>query len=219
MNVDAVASASAIAAARSESRVLVLHTAAGRVGAMDVGCTTEGGIGAALDGADVVCNLGADEIDVPDGPFVIYQGSHGDRGAHRADVILPAAAWTEENGLFVNTEGRPQLAVRAAFPPGDARENWAILRAVSGQLGTPLPYDNLAALRQALVAAHPHLAEIDLVPANEPGKIAAGDLGTGDFAEAVSDHDLVNPVCRASELMAELSSLARARNQPPMAAE
>ncbi|MDY6858277.1 MAG: NADH-quinone oxidoreductase subunit NuoG, partial [Pseudomonadota bacterium] len=98
---------------------LVLHTAAGRVGAMDAGCVTEGGIDAALDGAEVVYNLGADEIEIAEGPLVIYQGSHGDRGAHRADIILPGAAYTEEQGLFVNTEGRPQLALRAGFPPGE----------------------------------------------------------------------------------------------------
>ena len=85
--------------------------------------------------------------------FVIYQGSHGDRGAHRADVILPGAAYTEENGLFVNTEGRPQLALRAGFAPGEAKENWAILRALSAETGATLPYDSLAQLRQALVAS------------------------------------------------------------------
>ena len=89
----------------------------------------------------------------PPGPFVIYQGSHGDRGAHRADVILPGAAWAEEPGIYVNTEGRPQMANRAGFPPGDARENWAILRALSAQVGTALPFDSLAALRAQMVAA------------------------------------------------------------------
>ena len=131
---------------KGDSRFLVLHTAASRVGAMDLGCVTEGGIAAALD-ADVIYNLGADEIDLPNGAFVIYQGSHGDRGAHRADVILPGAAWTEEPGIFVNTEGRPQMANRAGFPPGEARENWAILRALSAVLGRQLPFE--LALRAA----------------------------------------------------------------------
>ena len=98
----------------------------------------------------MIYNLGADEVDIPQGATVIYQGSHGDKGAARADIILPAAAWTEENGLFVNTEGRPQLAMRASFPPGEAKENWAILRALSTELGNTLPYDSLAALRKAL---------------------------------------------------------------------
>jgi NADH-quinone oxidoreductase subunit G len=122
-------------AADTGSGLLILHTAAGRVGALDVGAVTEGGLAAAVDGADVIYNLGADEVDIAPGAFVIYQGSHGDRGAHRADLILPGAAWTEEQGLFVNTEGRPQLALRAGFPPGEAKENWAILRALSPELG------------------------------------------------------------------------------------
>lgn len=128
----------------AQAKLMILQTAAARVGAMDVGAVTEGGLDAALDGADVVFNLGADEIDVAPGAFVIYQGSHGDRGAHRADIILPGACYTEENALFVNTEGRPQLAMRANFAPGDARENWAVLRALwrnwaSNCLGTALP--------------------------------------------------------------------------------
>jgi NADH-quinone oxidoreductase subunit G len=126
---------------------MVLHTAAGRVGALDVGAVTEGGIEAATSGADVIFNMGADEIDIDAGPTVIYMGSHGDRGAHRADIILPGAAYTEEAGLFVNTEGRPQLAQRAAFPVGDAKENWAILRALSAELGATLPWDSMAQLR------------------------------------------------------------------------
>ncbi|WP_461306197.1 NADH-quinone oxidoreductase subunit NuoG, partial [Albidovulum sp.] len=130
----------------TRSKLLVLHSAAARVGAMDVGAVTEGGLAGALDGADVVYNLGADEMEIAPGPFVIYQGSHGDRGAHRADIILPAAAWTEENGLFVNTEGRPQLAIRAGFAPGEAKENWAILRALSAEIGATQPWDSLAAL-------------------------------------------------------------------------
>ena len=95
--------------------------------------------------------FGADEVEIADGAFVIYQGSHGDRGAHRADVILPGAAYTEEQGLFVNTEGRPQLALRAGFAPGEAKENWAILRALSGEMGAALPFDSLAQLRKAMV--------------------------------------------------------------------
>ena len=199
--------------------VLVLHTAAGRVGAMDAGCTTDGGVDAALDGAEVVYNLGADEIDVPDGPFVIYQGSHGDRGAHRADVILPGAAWTEEQGLFVNTEGRPQLALRAGFPPGEAKENWAILRALSPRLGHQLPFDTLAQVRQALVKAAPQLAMIDQVPENAMDLPERGTLSDGPFAPAVTDHFLTNPIARASSLMAELSANAKARAQAPLAAE
>jgi NADH-quinone oxidoreductase subunit G len=206
-----LAAAQAIAEATA-SGFLVLHTAASRVGAMDLGFTHAGGIAAALDGAGVVYNLGADEIDIPDGPLVIYQGSHGDRGAHRADIILPAAAWTEEPGLFVNTEGRPQLALRTGFPPGEAKENWAILRALSGQMGAALPWDDLAGLRRALVAHHPHLQAIDTVPANPWQAEAPGPLGEGPFVAAVTDFYLTNPIARASPLMADLSARAATRS-------
>ncbi|MGK8235934.1 NADH-quinone oxidoreductase subunit NuoG [Roseovarius sp. MS2] len=212
--------AAVLAAAMALSgRMLVLHTAAGRVGAMDVGAVTEGGLEAAIDGADVIYNLGADEVDIAAGPLVIYQGSHGDRGAHRADVILPGAAYTEEQGLFVNTEGRPQLALRAGFAPGDAKENWAILRALSGELGAVLPYDSIAQLRQALVKAVPHLKKVDQVPANDWQPLETSALGKADFRLAIADFYLTNPIARASELMAELSANAKARGTQPMAAE
>ncbi len=200
-------------------RMLVLHTAAARVGAMDAGCTTEGGLSAALEDADVIHNLGADEIEIPQGPFVIYQGSHGDRGAHRADVILPGAAYTEEHGLFVNTEGRPQMALRAAHPPGEARENWAILRALSGEMGAALPFDSLPELRRGLVSEVPHLAGIDTVPDNGWNPVAPVELGAGQLRAAIGDFYLTNPIARASVLMAELSALARAHRQEAVAAE
>ncbi|WP_299670906.1 NADH-quinone oxidoreductase subunit NuoG [uncultured Roseobacter sp.] len=205
-------------AERSNSKVLVLHTAASRVGAMDIDATCDGGIESALQ-AEVIYNLGADEIDVPAGPFVIYQGSHGDRGAHRADIILPGAAYTEEPGLFVNTEGRPQLALRAGFAPGQAKENWAILRALSAEMGAQLPFDSIAQLRQALVKDVPHLGQIDAVPENERQPLERGALGSGDFHSAVADFYLTNPIARASELMAELSANAKARRQEALAAE
>ncbi|KPA23040.1 NADH-quinone oxidoreductase chain 3 [Shimia sp. SK013] len=200
-------------------KMMVLHTAASRVGAMDVGAVTEGGMDSALEGAEVVFNLGADEVDIAEGPFVIYQGSHGDRGAHRADVILPAAAYTEENGLFVNTEGRPQLAMRAGFAPGEAKENWAILRALSAELGATLAYDSLAQLRQALVAEVPHLAKVDQVIDNGWQLLDAKELGKGAFANAVGDFYLTNPIARASAVMAELSANAKTRNSKKIAAE
>ncbi|PZX17631.1 NADH-quinone oxidoreductase subunit G [Palleronia aestuarii] len=199
--------------------LLLLHGAASRVGAMDVGAVTDGGVGAALDGAEVVYALGADEIDVPDGPFVIYQGSHGDRGAHRADIILPAAAYTEEQGVFVNTEGRPQMALRAGFPPGEAKENWAILRALSAALDATLPFDTIGELRRAMVKAHPVLGALDDVPVNEIGTLDRGEIDASDFAPAVSDHYLVNPIMRASTLMGELSSMSKARSETALAAE
>ncbi len=204
---------------KSGAKLLVLHTAASRVGAMDIGCTTEGGIKAATEGAEVIYNLGADEIDIAEGAFVIYQGSHGDRGAHRADIILPGSAYTEEPGIFVNTEGRPQLALRAGFAPGEAKENWAILRALSGEMGAKLPFNSLPALRNHLTEVVPHLGEIDLVPENTWEKLEAAPLGKGPFRNAISDHYLTNPIARASSLMAELSAMAKARRETPMAAE
>jgi len=185
---------------------------------MDVDATCEGGM-EAISAADVIYNLGADEIDISDGPFVIYQGSHGDRGAHRADVILPGAAYTEESGLFVNTEGRPQMALRAGFAPGEAKENWAILRALSAELGSPLSYDTLAQLRAVLVANVPHLAEINVVPQNEVQALKAGSLGKATFRTAVSDYYLTNAITRASALMAEMSANTKARGAEKMAAE
>ena len=207
------------AAAAAGSKILVLHTAAARVGAMDVGAVTEGGLAAAADRAEVIYNLGADEVDIASGPFVIYHGSHGDRGANRADIILPGAAYTEENGLFVNTEGRPQLAMRAGFAPGEAKENWAILRALSAELGATLPWDSLAALRTALIAAHPHLGRIDEVADNVWTPLPVRDMGKATFRNAISDFYLTNPIARASKVMAELSAMQSARTQSPMAAE
>ena len=156
---------------------------------------------------------------MPRDAFVIYQGSHGDRGAHRADVILPGAAWTEEGGIFVNTEGRAQLALRAGFPPGEAKENWAILRALSAELDATLPFDTHAALRRELVKAVPHLEAIDTVPQNDWQPVEPGTLGKGEFAAAVDDFYLTNPIARASRLMAELSAQAAARRARPLAAE
>jgi len=207
------------AAAALGGGLLVLHTAASRVGAMDVGAVTDGGIDKALDGADVIYALGADEIDIPAGPTVIYQGSHGDRGAHRADIILPAACYTEEAAIFVNTEGRPQLALRANFPPGEAKENWAILRALSAELGAVLPYDSIRELRARIWKEVPHLKLFDDVPANDMVEIEAGEIGSGAFGKTVADHYLANPILRASALMAELSRNAKTRKQAPLAAE
>ncbi len=201
------------------AKLMVLHTAAARVGALDVGAVTEGGLSAAIDGAEVILNLGADELDIAAGPVVIYQGSHGDRGAHRADIILPAAAYTEENGLFVNTEGRPQLALRAGFPPGEAKENWAILRALSSEVGATLPWDSLAQLRQALVKAHPHLGRIDEVAENDWQPLPVKAPAKAEFRLAVTDFYLTNPIARASALMAELSAMAKARGTSALAAE
>jgi NADH-quinone oxidoreductase subunit G len=216
---EAVLAAAQQLAENTESKLLILHTAAARVGGMDIGFTTKGGLTSALKGAEVIYNLGADEMDIADGPFVIYQGSHGDRGAHRADVILPGATYTEESAIYVNTEGRSQMSARAGFAPGDAKENWAILRALSAELGATLPYNTLMQLRQAMFAAHPHLAAIDEVPENKWKAIKPKELGSGVFEVAVRDFYLTNPIARASQVMAELSKNASDRRKTPIAAE
>ncbi|PIB24324.1 NADH-quinone oxidoreductase subunit G [Amylibacter kogurei] len=216
---EAVLAAAQQLAANSDSKLLILHTAAARVGGMDIDFVTKGGIKTALKSPDVVFNLGADEVEIAENPFVIYQGSHGDRGAHRADIILPAAAYTEESGIFVNTEGRPQMSARAGFAPGDARENWAILRALSAELGATLPYDSLAQLRAALFAQYPHLGAIDTVPENSGSALKPKKLGKGAFKYAISEHYLTNPIARASEVMAELARNAAERKSAALAAE
>jgi NADH-quinone oxidoreductase subunit G len=197
----------------------VLHTAAARVGALDLGFVPgEGGLTAAQmtqGGVDVLFNLGADEIEIAPGAFVIYQGTHGDRGAHRADVILPGAAYTEKSGTYVNTEGRVQLANRAAFAPGDAREDWAILRALSDVLGHKLPFDSLNALRKKLYGEHPHFAAIEGIAASDVAGAVSGLAGIGGepgrepFVGPIGDFYLTNPIARASGVMAECSALAR----------
>ncbi|RYH12353.1 NADH-quinone oxidoreductase subunit NuoG [Tropicimonas sp. IMCC6043] len=216
---DAVLATALKIAEAAGSKLMILHTAAARVGAMDVGAVTEGGLAGAIDGAEVIYSLGADEVDIAEGPFVIYQGSHGDRGAHRADVILPAAAWVEESGLFVNTEGRVQMAMRAGFPPGEAKENWAILRALSAEMDAVQPWNSLGELRRALISAHPHLGKLDARPEPSGTVPEPGPLGDADFRLALGDHYLTNPIARASQLMAELSAGAKARAAAPLAAE
>ncbi len=196
----------------------VLQTAASTVGALDIGfAPTAGSLSLAqmtsAGSLDVLFSLGADDVKVADGTFVVYIGTHGDRGAHRADVILPGAAYTEKSGIFVNTEGRVQMAERAGFPPGDAREDWAVIRALSDVLGHKLPYDSLTALRQAIFKAAPHLMRIDQIEAGDAGaiKTLAGKGGTVDktpFKASVEDFYLTNPIARASAIMAECSRLA-----------
>jgi NADH-quinone oxidoreductase subunit G len=197
----------------------MLHAAASRVGALDLGLVPgAGGLNTAQmagGGVEVLFLLGADEIEVAPGAFVIYLGTHGDRGAHRADVILPGAAYPEKSAIYVNTEGRVQMTTRAAFPPGDAREDWAILRALSGVLGHTLPYDSLAQLRQILFAAHPHFMRIDQIAAGVATDIEKlANLGGGadkaPLHSAVSEFYLNNPIARASGTMAECSALANA---------
>ncbi|MGH6817943.1 MAG: NADH-quinone oxidoreductase subunit NuoG [Methylovirgula sp.] len=198
----------------------ILHTAAARAGGLDLGVVPgKGGLDAeamAKSGnLDVLFNLGADEIEIAPGAFMIYQGTHGDRGAHRADVILPGATYTEKSGLYVNTEGRVQLAERANFPPGDGREDWTILRALSAVLGKTLPFDSLHALRAKLYAAYPHFAKLDAILPGEAADIEqlaaveAGAPSAAPFISPIVDFYVTNPIARASAVMAECSALAR----------
>ncbi len=195
----------------------VLHHNAAMVGALDIGFvptdTTKADF---LTNADVVLNLGSDEAPIEAGAFVVYIGTHGDAGAHRADVILPSATYTEKSGTYVNTEGRVQMTNRATFAPGDAKEDWSILRAVSEACGAKLPFDTLAQLRSALYAKHPHMAQIDTILAGKSEDIATlatqkGKVSKNPFISPISDFYLTNPIARASSVMAECSALNAGR--------
>jgi NADH-quinone oxidoreductase subunit G len=214
----------------------VLHTAASRVAGLDMGFLPgEGGLdtagivkGAGAGELEVVFLLGADEIDTSQlgDAFVVYLGSHGDAGANRADVILPGAAYTEKPGIYVNTEGRAQLANRAIFPKGEAKEDWAILRALSEPLGAVLPYDSLDQLRAKLMSDHPTFGQIDYAPGaataagfdltalGEPGEV-----GDRAFGSVIDDYYLTNPIARASVTMAECSASLAASTDRLQAAE
>jgi NADH-quinone oxidoreductase subunit G len=205
----------------------VLHTAAARVGALDLGFVPEAGAqdlaGMMGGGVDLLWLLAADEFDTSQigaGTFVVYQGHHGDRGAARADVILPGAAYTEKNGTYVNTEGRVQRGYRAIFPPGDAREDWRILRAFSATIGHALPYDDIDQLRARMERANPVFGRVGLARfgANDlSGPAQGGDLGSAPFAPAIPDYFLTDTISRASATMAACSrSLA---TTPALAAE
>jgi NADH-quinone oxidoreductase subunit G len=196
----------------------VLHRAAARVAGLDMGFMPAAGgrdVAGILDGCrggdvEVLYLLGVDELDLADAgsAFVIYQGHHGDRGAARADVVLPGAAYTEKDGTYVNTEGRAQLGRRAVFPPGDAREDWTILRALSGVLGSPLAFNSLAELRQRMRGAHPTLGEIDIAPKAAWGAFGTvGPIAATPFSYPIGDFYRTDPISRASPTMAECSEL------------
>ncbi len=201
----------------------VLHDAASAVGGLDIGfvpgeggLATAGIVAAAGRGdLDVVILLGEDDVDMSalGSAHVVYIGTHGDAGAHRADVILPAATYTEKSATYVNTEGRVQMTARAAFPPGEAREDWAVLRALSDSLSATLPFDDLNALRGQMYQAHPHLAAIDGIAAGDLADVralaeAGGDIDPAPIANRIDDFYLTNPIARASAVMAECSALA-----------
>ncbi|MFN3744254.1 MAG: NADH-quinone oxidoreductase subunit NuoG [Hyphomicrobiaceae bacterium] len=212
----------------------VLHLAAARVGGLDLGFVPgQGGLdvagmmAAANDGRlDVLYLLGADEIDMHrlGKAFVIYQGSHGDAGAHRADVIFPGAAYTEKEAIYVNLEGRPQMTAKAAFAPGEAREDWAILRQLSAVMEATLPFDDVHQLRALMFKAAPVLAALDTVsPAAAVGveRLAerTGKLEQAPFTSPVRDFYMTNPIARASAVMAELSIIKAGNGRIRAAAE
>ena len=197
----------------------VLQTAAARVGALDIGFTGPLSL-AEVKNLDVVYLLGADVDGISQNSFVIYQGHHGDIGASRADVILPGAAYTEKEGLYVNTEGRVQMGKRAVFPPGEAREDWKILRALSEHLGRVLPYDNLHQLRQALIKAHPHFGQIDRLFAHEWGAFGkAGAISKAPYQSPVKNFYMADVISRASLTMAKCEEVFIRHNTIPEAAE
>ena len=195
----------------------VLHTAAARVGGMFIGFLPgpDGKATASMmsGGVDLLWLLGADEFDTSRiGPetFVVYQGHHGDRGAARANVILPGAAYTEKNGTYVNTEGRVQRGFLAVTPPGEAREDWKILRAFSAVTGKSLPYDDILSLRERLEQVHPSFPRLNYLPrfgcTEHTGP--AGDpasLGDAPFVSPITNYYQTDPISRASPTMAECS--------------
>ena len=192
----------------------LLHAQGGQVAALDLGFLPgEGGqhLGAMLNGGvDALWLLGADGFEpalIGPGTFVIYQGHHGDRAAARADVILPGSTYLEKDGTYVNTEGRVQRAFRAVFPPGEAREDWRIIRAAAQALGVALPYDDLFAVRARLAAVNPVFARIDTVPAPAAVEAApAGDasaVGHAPFASNLPNYWQADAISRASDTMAE----------------
>ena len=196
----------------------VLHTAASRVAGLDLGFLPGRGGKSASEmlkgGLDTLVLLGVDEVALPSAGTVIYIGTHGDAGAHRADIILPGAAYTEKDATWVNTEGRVQYGRRATFPKGEGKEDWTILRALSAVIGKTLPYDSLTALRQKMIADHPTFGHVDYAPGAADGasfdaaKIGAdGQVSNEPFKSPIVDFYLTNPIARASKTMAECSRL------------
>lgn len=194
----------------------ILHTSASRVGGLDLGFVGDVNKAPAniVSDSDVLFLLGADEIDLNTKKgFTVYIGSHGDHGAQSADVILPGAAYTEKSGIYVNTEGRVQMTNRATFAPGEAKEEWAIIRALSDILGVRLPYDSLGALRRHLYSEYPHFMAVDTIEAGNLKDITAlaksfKTLGSSQFISPIKDFYLTNAIARSSAIMAECSSLA-----------
>ncbi|MEO8723516.1 MAG: NADH-quinone oxidoreductase subunit NuoG [Sphingobium sp.] len=186
----------------------VLHFAAARMGGLMLGFATDGGVKAiAASKPKLLFSLGADEVDYGQfgDSFKVYIGHHGDAGAHAADVILPGASYAEKAGTYVNLEGRVQRGERAVFAPGDAREDWAILRALSQVLGKALPFDSFVQLRAKMFADVPALGQEGLVSyAWAPPRLATKP--SGEFGHPIKDYYLTNSICRASPTMQRCSA-------------
>jgi NADH-quinone oxidoreductase subunit G len=200
----------------------VIHTSAARLAAVMLGFAQAGGLGD-LEAAnpELVVLLGADEVDPArfSGAFKVYVGHHGDAGARQADLVLPGAAYSEKHGTYVNMEGRGQRGEKAAFPPGEAREDWTIFRAVSELLGAPLPFDNFGQLRAAMFADVPQLAAEGLMamPWAPPSLDTNAE---GPVVYPIRDFYLTNSICRASPTMHLCSEeLVHGREQTLEAAE
>ena len=192
----------------------VLHSAAARVAGLDLGLTPGrggldvAGICKAADAGklDLVWLQAADEFDSTklEKTFVVYQGHHGDRGAHVADVILPGAAYTGKDGIYLNTEGRVQYAARAAFPPGEAREDWTIIRALAGRLGINLGFDSIDELREAMFEVAPHFADQDEIKFARWAKFGSRTKVTSEAVGAAIDtFHMTCAISRASETMGQ----------------
>jgi NADH-quinone oxidoreductase subunit G len=202
----------------------VLHAAASRVAGLDMGFLPGAGGLSGFEmlrgGLDTLLLLGVDEVALPKAGAVIYIGTHGDAGAHRADIILPGAAYTEKDATWVNTEGRVQYGRRATFPKGEAKEDWTILRALSGVMGKTLPYDSLRQLRAKMIADHPTFGQVDYAPGAadaagfDPSKLGGeGKVSKEPFKSPIADFYLTNPIARASRTMAECSRLRAAAHR------
>jgi len=188
----------------------VLHMSAARMGSLMLDFTVEGGMGEIAQAAPkVVFSLGADEMDHE--PFAdslkVYIGHHGDKGAHAADIILPGASYAEKDGTYVNTEGRVQFAEKAVFAPGDAREDWTILRALADALDVSVGFDSFAELQARMIAEVPALGEEGLadygaLPTGDASATASGEI----TAYPIADFYLTNPIARASAVMQQCSA-------------
>ncbi len=205
----------------------VLHTAAARVGGLSLGFASGKTLAQMMNGGvDLLWLLGADEFDtarIGAETFVVYQGHHGDRGAARADVILPGAAYTEKSGTYVSTEGRVQRTAQAAFPPGEAKEDWKILRAFSAMIDRPLPYDTLDGVWARLAAVNPIFHRIDMLPrfgcGDQTGPVSQGAMSAAPFEQVIHNYYMTDPISRASATMAACTEAHRPAPSVAVAAE